>query len=99
MCRKGWFKLHTGESITVRGKELVQVIKDLIKRGDVGKVCIVYEKRRLLEIPLMVGDPSAPAEIIKGPLLAALNAFGTLANECTLELEHADKPRVEKAGS
>lgn len=79
------------ESITVKGRDLVQAIRDLIQQDDVGRVCITYERRRLLEIPLLVGDPSAPANVLKGPLLAALNAFGALANECTLEVERVKK--------
>jgi hypothetical protein len=29
--------------------------------------------------------------VLKEPLLAALNAFGTLVNECTVEVERAEK--------
>ena len=79
------------ESITVKGNEFVQAIRDLFKQNDVGKVCVVYERRRILEIPLISGDPSAPANVLKDPLLAALNAFSALVDECTIEVERVEK--------
>jgi len=84
------------ESILVKGSELVRAIGDLIRQNDVGKICIKYERRRLLEIPLLAGDPSAPANVLKGPLLAALNAFGALADECTIEVERREKKEKKK---
>ncbi len=79
------------ETITVKGSEFVQAIRDLFRQNDVGKVCVLYERKRLFEIPLITGDPSAPANILKDPLLAALNAFSTLVDECTIEVERVEK--------
>jgi hypothetical protein len=84
------------ESITVKGSQLVQAVRDLIRQNDEGKICISYEKRRLLEIPFLAGDPSAPANVLKGPLLAALNAFGALADECTIDVESREKKEKKK---
>jgi hypothetical protein len=82
------------ESITVKGGELVRTVEDLAKQDDVARVCLIYERRRLFEIPFIIGDPAAPANIIKGPLLAAINAVATLVNECTVEVERADKKKT-----
>lgn len=83
------------ESFTVRGKELVQAVQDLFKRNDVGKICITYEEDKVFEITLLAGDPSSPASVIKEPILAVLNALGTLAAECTLEVERLEKDEVK----
>lgn len=84
------------ESFTVKGSELVHAVEDLAKQNDVGKVCLIYERRRLFEIPFITGDPSAPANIIKGPLLAAINAVGALVNECTVEVEREEKKEAKE---
>jgi hypothetical protein len=42
-------------------------------------------------VPLLAGDPSAPANVLGEPLLAALNAFGALVNECTVKVKRAEK--------
>lgn len=85
------------ESFTTKGSELVRAIEDLARQDDVGKVCLIYEKRRLFEIPFITGDPSAPANVVKGPLLAALNAVAALVNECTVEVEREEKKEKKKA--
>lgn len=85
------------ERIRVKGSEFVQTIKDLVKQDNVGRICITYEEKRIFEIPLLAGDPAAPANVIKEPLLAALNAFGALINECELEVERVEKTAKKPA--
>jgi hypothetical protein len=74
----------------IPGSKLVHQIQQLIARGDVRRVCILDEEKSLLEIPVNVGDPAAPASVLKAPVLAAIKAFGALVNECTVEVETAD---------
>ncbi len=71
--------------IKVPGKNLAQKVQELFRQGDVRRVCLMEEGNSLMEIP--ISDPAAPASAIKAPVLAALQAFGTLVNECTLEVE------------
>jgi hypothetical protein len=75
------------ERVTVSGKNLVETVKQLVSRGDARKVCLIQEERHLLDIPLAVGDPAAPATVLAAPVMAALAAFATLVNECTIEVE------------
>jgi hypothetical protein len=76
--------------IKVSGKELVEKIKQLVSRGDVRRVCLQDEEGSLMELPLETGDPASPATMLKAPVLAAINAFSTLVNECTIEVEKVD---------
>jgi hypothetical protein len=76
--------------LTVAGQKLAHTIEQLISRGDVRRVCIMDEEKALLEVPVALGDPAAPAAVLKAPVLAAIKAFGTLVNECTIEVESAD---------
>jgi hypothetical protein len=75
----------------IPGTRLVHQIQQLIARGDVRRVCIIDEENSLLEIPLSVGDPVSPAAVLKAPVLAAIKAYGALVNECTVEVETADR--------
>ncbi len=79
------------QTLTVAGVRLLHTIEQLIGRGDVRRVCIIDEEKSILEIPINLGDPAAPASILKAPLMAAINAYGTLVNECTLEVETAEQ--------
>ncbi len=74
---------------TVAGKELVEKVKKLISQEDIRRVCLIHEEKRLLEIPLTIGDATAPASVLAAPVLAALAAFATLVTECTIEVEKA----------
>ncbi|MFH1031328.1 MAG: DUF4342 domain-containing protein [Chloroflexota bacterium] len=75
------------EKIRVPGNKLVETIKQLVSRGDSRRLCLLSEEKRLLEVPLVVGDPAAPATMLEAPVLAAINAFSALVNECTIEVE------------
>ncbi len=83
---------------TVAGKDLVEKIKQLISSGEARKICLIQEEKRLLEIPLDVGDPASPATMLEAPVLAALNAFATLVTECTIETERQAKTEKPKTG-
>ena len=83
--------MSTTEKITVKGSQLVEKIKNLIKEGNVRNVRLLHEERVILEIPLTIGAPAAAAVILAAPLLAALGAFAALVTECTIEVEKIDK--------
>ena len=81
--------------LTVAGNRLAHTVQELVDRGDVRRVCILDEEKSLLEIPITLGDPVSPATILKAPVLAAIRAFGTLVNECTIEIESAERERKD----
>ncbi|MGB9780779.1 DUF4342 domain-containing protein [Caldanaerobacter sp.] len=80
--RKSWT-----ESFTVAGSEVIDKIKDLIKKGNVTKIRVKKDDRILLEIPVTAGAISTVV-IPQLTLLGAAVAF--LAN-CTIEVEKYDK--------
>lgn len=77
------------QRLTVPGKSLVEKVQELVRDKNVRRVCLRDEEKSLLEIPANVGDPAAPAAALKAPVLAAIRAFSTLVNECTIEVERA----------
>jgi len=75
------------EKIKVRGKNLVETVKELVSRKDTRKLCLYNEEKHLLDVPLNIGDPASPVTMLEAPVLAAIRAFSTLVNECTIEVE------------
>ena len=84
------------ERVVVKGNRLVEAVKELVGRGDARKVCIINEEKHLLDIPLTTKDPASPANALAAPVLAAIRAFGSLVNECTVEVERVEKPKSKK---
>lgn len=80
------------ERKVVKGNRLVEAIRELVSRGDARRVCLVNEEKHLLDIPLTTKDPASPANMLEAPVLAAIRAFGSLVNECTVEVEREEKP-------
>jgi hypothetical protein len=81
------------ERMVVKGNRLVEAIRELANRGDARRVCLINEEKHLLDIPLTTQDPASPANAIAAPVLAAIRAFGSLVNECTIEVEKVEKPK------
>jgi hypothetical protein len=81
------------ERTVVKGNRLAEAVSELVSRGDARQVCLINEEKHLLDIPLSTEDPASPASAIAAPVLAAIRAFGTLVNECIVEVEKVEKPK------
>ena len=80
----------TTERIKVKGNQVIDKVKQLIREGNIRRIRIVHEERTILEIPLTIGAPAAAITIMAAPILAALGAFAALVTECTIEVEKGD---------
>ena len=89
--------MSTKDRFTVAGKDLVKKVKHLMQQKETRKVCLIQEEKSLLQVPLTVGDATAPATVLAAPVLAALVAFATLVTECTIEAEKVDDSRKNKS--
>ena len=81
------------ERFTVKGSQLIEKVKQLIREGNIRKVRLLHDERTILEIPLSIGAPAAAMTILAAPLLAALGAFAALVTECTIEVEKVEEPQ------
>jgi len=79
------------EKFTIKGSELVEKVKKLIREGNIRRVRVIHDGRTVLELPLSIGAPAAAIGILAAPLLAALGAFAALVTECTIEVEKVEK--------
>ena len=75
------------DRVVVKGNRLVEAVKEIASRGDARRVCLINEEKHLLDIPLTTQDPASPANLIEAPVLAAIRAFGSLVNDCIVEIE------------
>jgi hypothetical protein len=69
------------ETISVKGEELVDKVKGLVKEGNVRRV-IIKDKdgKELIQFPLTIGLVGA----FFAPVLAAVGAIAALVAECTI---------------
>ena len=72
------------EEFKVRGHEVLEKVKELIKEGNVRRIIIKDEKGKVfMEIPVTFAVVGA----VFAPVLAALGALAALLTKCTIEVE------------
>ena len=87
----------TTEELVVKGEELVESVKKLIKEAGVRRIIIQYKDgRKLIEIPLVVGVLG----IAILPAWSAIALIAALVTECSILVERvAKEPEVEEEES
>ncbi len=82
------------EEFKVRGEELVEKVKQLIREGNVRRLIIKDETGKVyLEIPLTFGVIGA----LVAPVLAAVGAIAAMVADLKIEVVRSDEP--EKGGN
>jgi hypothetical protein len=72
------------ESYRVKGKDVVNKIKAIIREGNVRRIIIKNKDgRNLIDIPLTVGVVG----IVFAPVLAAVGVMAALLSECDIVVE------------
>lgn len=72
------------ENINVKGSELLEKVKDIIKKGNVTKIRVKKGDKVIVDIPITVGVVTT----IFFPYLTLLASIIALAAEYTLQIEH-----------
>jgi len=81
-------KKTTEETFQVRGEELLEKVKVLIKEGNVRRVIIKDKSgKELIQFPLTLGVVG----VFLAPVLAAVGAIAALVAECTITVEREKK--------
>ncbi len=71
------------EHIHVKGQELINKIKDIIKEGNVNKIIVKNDEKTLVEIPVTAGVVS----LVLFPYLTLLAGAAAMYKDYTLEIE------------
>ena len=78
------------ETINVKGEELLQKIKALIKEGNVRRITIKDKSgKELIQFPLTFGVVG----VVLAPVLAAVGAIAALVAECTITVVRENKDK------
>jgi hypothetical protein len=74
---------YTWESIKGDASTVVETLKAMFHEGNVRRVVVKHDGRRVAEFPLTAGVVGA----VIAPVLAAVAAIAALLKDCTIEIE------------
>ncbi|WP_346355802.1 DUF4342 domain-containing protein [Azotosporobacter soli] len=83
---KGWT-----EEFSLRSGEVVDKVKDLVRQGNVNRICVKSEGKVLVEIPVTIGAIGA----VVLPQIAALGMLAAVFKKCSIEVVRTDGSREE----
>jgi hypothetical protein len=83
-------ELTRKEEIFVRGSELVEKIKEIVRKGNINRLRVKQDDKVLIEIPVTAGVVGA----LLAPQLAIIGAVAALVSKCTVEIEKIENPEV-----
>ncbi len=78
------------EEIFVRGNELVEKIKEIVRKGNINRLRVKQDDQVLIEIPVTAGVVGA----LVAPQLAIIGAVAALVSKCTVEIERNEEPET-----
>jgi hypothetical protein len=85
---------HLVEEIQVKGRDLVEKIRELIHEGNVQRIIVKDEHgNTFIEIPVTV----AAVGVVLAPLLAAVGAISALVAKFTIVIVHSE-PKPPQSG-
>jgi Domain of unknown function (DUF4342) len=74
---------ETWETFKVKGDQLLQEVKAVVREGNARRVVIKQGTKTLVEFPVTVGVVGAVA----APVLIAVGALAAVLTECTIEVQ------------
>lgn len=75
--------------LKVRGSELVEKVKEIVRKGNVTKIKVKHGEKILVEVPITAGVVGA----VLAPELAVIGTVAALVSRCTVEVERfPDQP-------
>lgn len=74
------------EEFTVRGTEIAGKVKEILRQGNISKIIVKQDGRKIVEIPVVLGAIGG----MLLPELAVLGLLGALFKQYTIELERGE---------
>ena len=78
-----------------RAEEIVEQIKELVKKGNIARIYVKRGEETVLNIPLNVGIVGTILGLTAAPWALIASAIATLGFDCRIELEKTDGTTVE----
>jgi hypothetical protein len=89
--RKQQWKTTWKEEFTVKGTEITEKVKDVLRQGNIGKITVKQDGKKVVEIPVVLGAIGG----LLLPELAVLGLLGALFKQYTIELERGEPVPLE----
>lgn len=87
---KKTFKQNFTENITNTGNEILDAVKEIIKKGNVSRIKVKKDNRLLVDIPVTAGVAAGTISAILSPALVAVGTVAAIASKITIEIERPD---------
>ena len=71
------------ETFKAEGENVVEKVKQIVHEGNVRRVVVKHDGRKVAEFPLTAGVVGA----VLAPVLAAIGVLVALMKDCTIEIE------------
>ncbi len=78
----------TWESFKAEGANVLEKIKELVRKGNVRRVIIEHQGKTVAEFPVTAGVVG----LVLAPMVAAIGALVALLQDCTIHIERTDVP-------
>ena len=81
----------TVEEFKISGDVLVAKIKELVRQGNIRRICIkTKEGRTLIKIPMTVGAIGVILSAVVFPVITAVGVIGAMAAQLTIVIERQE---------
>lgn len=84
--------------ITKEAEEIVEKIKELVKKGNVSKVVIKKDENIIVNLPLTAGIVGGIVGLIAAPWAMLAAAIATIGFDCKVEIVKTDGSIVDISG-
>ncbi len=84
-------KASWNETFTVKGGEVIDKLKEIIREGNVSRLRVKKDDKVYLDVPVTAGAIS----ILLLPQIAALGTAIALMSQCTIEVQRPEKKDVK----
>ena len=78
-----------------RAEEIVEQIKELVRKGNIARIMVKRDADTILNIPLNVGILGTVLGLTAAPWALIATAVATLGFDCRIELEKTDGEIIE----
>jgi hypothetical protein len=83
------------ETFKAEGENVVEKVKQIVHEGNVRRVVVKQDGRKVAEFPLTAGVVGA----VIAPVLAAIGALVALMKDCTIEIERTSVDGAPKGAA
>ena len=78
------------KALEAKGMEIVETLKVMVKKGNVARIRVKKDEKKILDIPVTAGAVGAAIGIAFAPWALIIAAIVGVGAKCTVEVEKED---------